>query len=171
MKKKQEIISGKVNGNGTEIDFLQSEMSKKLANEKFYKISMNGSCGYDGMNTENFSKIKICDANKAYQAIISQTYMNGMKLNEDTFMIQHSPKSYHYTTCIQESLWCLDNAKFWYLTFFYDFMNECLDMERIHFIEGDTDSMYIAIAGNPIESPEQLFNHVIKNKEFYCSCT
>ena len=128
---------------------------------------MNGSYGYDGMNTENFSKIKICDTNKAYQAIISQTYMNGMQLNDNTFMIQHTPKSYHCTTCIQESLWVLDNAKYWYLTFYYDFMNKCLDMDRIHFIEGDTDSMYFAVAGNPNEPPSQLFNYVIKNKEFY----
>ena len=83
MKKRQDIISGVSKGNGAESDL-------SVANEKFYKISMNGSYGYDGMNTENFSKIKICDANKAYQAIISQTYMNGMQLNDDTFMIQHS---------------------------------------------------------------------------------
>ena len=128
---------------------------------------MNGSYGYDGMNTENFSKIKICDANKAYQAIISQTYMSGMKLNEDSFMIQHTPKSFHCTTCIQESLWCLDNAKYWYLTFYYDFMNKCLDMNKIHYIESDTDSLYVAVAGKLNESPKQLFKHVIKNKEFY----
>ena len=46
-------------------------------------------------------------------------------------------------------------------------MNECLDMEKIHFIEGDSDSMYFAIAGDPNEPPTQLFDHVIKKKEFY----
>ncbi|WP_289705092.1 hypothetical protein, partial [Bacteroides acidifaciens] len=38
MKKRQDILSGKAHGN-----------------EKFYKISMNGSYGYDGMNSENFN--------------------------------------------------------------------------------------------------------------------
>ncbi|KAK8897847.1 hypothetical protein M9Y10_000075 [Tritrichomonas musculus] len=119
------------------------------------------------MNTEKFSKIKICDANKAYQSIISQTYMGGAQLNDNTFMIQHSPKSYHCTTCIQESLWTLDNAKFWYLTFYYDFMNRCLDMERLHLTSLDTDSYYWAIAGNPNEPPTQNFDYIIKNKEYY----
>ena len=40
-------------------------------------------------------------------------------------------------------------------------------MNKIHYIESDTDSLYVAIAGNPNESPKQLFNHVIKKKEFY----
>ena len=150
MQKRQDIISGVSKGN-----------------EKFYKISMNGSYGYDGMNSEKFSKVKICDANKAYQYIISQTYMGGAQLSDNTFLIQQSPKSYHCNTCIQESLWTLDNAKFWYLTFYYDFMNNCFDMDRLHFIEGDTDSAYFAVAGNPNEGPEQLFDYVIKNKEFY----
>ena len=119
------------------------------------------------MNSEKFSKVKICDANKAYQYIISQTYMGGAQLSDNTFLIQQSPKSYHCNTCIQESLWTLDNAKFWYLTFYYDFMNNCFDMDRLHFIEGDTDSAYFAVAGNPNEGPEQLFDYVIKNKEFY----
>jgi hypothetical protein len=26
-------------------------------------------------------------------------------------------------------------------------MNKCLDMSKIHFVEGDTDSMYWAVAG------------------------
>ncbi len=151
MKKRQDIIAGKSNGN-----------------EKFYKISMNGSYGYDGMNTEKFCKVKICDTNKAYQYIISQTYVNGAQLNDDLFIIQQQPKTYHCTTCLQESFWTLDNAKFWYCTFYYDFMNRCLDMNRLHFIEGDTDSAYFAISGNKDETPSQLFNNIIKDESFWC---
>ena len=150
MKKRQDIIAGKVTGN-----------------EKFYKISMNGSYGYDGMNSEKFCKVKICDTNKAYQYIISQTYMNGAKLSDDLFIIQQQPRFYHCTTCLQESFWTLDNSKFWYLTFYYDFMNRCLDMNKLHYIEGDSDSAYFAISGNKDEPPSQLFNNIIKDKEFY----
>ena len=150
MSKRQDIISGKETGS-----------------EKFYKISMNGSYGYDGMNTEKFAKIKLCNSDKAYQYIISETYMNGAQLAEDLFMIQQIPRYYHCTTCLQESFWTLDNAKFWYLTFYYDFLNRCLDMDKLHFIEGDTDSMYYAVAGNPNEPPTQLFNNIIKNRSFW----
>ena len=38
-------------------------MISHSCNEKFYKISMNKSYDYDGMNPEQFMKIKFCDEN------------------------------------------------------------------------------------------------------------
>ena len=46
-------------------------------------------------------------------------------------------------------------------------MYKCLDMDRIHFVEGDTDSAYWAISGNPDEDSSQEFKYVVKDKEFY----
>jgi hypothetical protein len=46
-------------------------------------------------------------------------------------------------------------------------MYKCLDMNKIHFIEGDTDSMYWAISGNPDEDIHQGFKYVIKDIDFY----
>ncbi|KAA6373802.1 MAG: hypothetical protein EZS28_030671 [Streblomastix strix] len=40
-------------------------------------------------------------------------------------------------------------------------------MDRIHFIEGDTDSAYWAISGNPNEDFTQQFNVVIRNSDIY----
>ena len=37
----------------------------------------------------------------------------------------------------------------------------------ISFIEGDTDSMYWAISGNPEKDYTQKFEYVVKNKKFY----
>ena len=128
---------------------------------------MNGSYGYDGLNTEHYNKIKIVDRDKAYQAIISDTYMNGLPLSRDSYLIQLQPKNFRCKTCIQESFFTLDNAKFWYLTFIYDFLFKCVDLERIHFIEGDTDSAYFAIAGDMNRHGEQYFDTIIANREFY----
>ncbi|WP_295163659.1 hypothetical protein, partial [uncultured Brachyspira sp.] len=94
MKKRQDIISKKEKGN-----------------EKFYKISMNGSYGYDGINSENFSKIKICNKDKAYSAIISDTYINGIEINDDCYLIQQQPKHFKCNTPLQEAFFTLDNAK------------------------------------------------------------
>ena len=46
-------------------------------------------------------------------------------------------------------------------------MYKCLDMDKIHFIEGDTDSAYWAISGNPDYDYHQQFKYVIKDHEFY----
>jgi hypothetical protein len=40
-------------------------------------------------------------------------------------------------------------------------------MSKIHFVEGDTDSMYWALSGSEDENYEQGFKHVIKNHTFY----
>jgi hypothetical protein len=37
----------------------------------------------------------------------------------------------------------------------------------MHFVEGDTDSMYWAVAGNPDEDYKQGFKYVIKDEQFY----
>ena len=63
---------------------------EKHGNEKFYKISMNGSYGFNGLNTEHYNKIKIVDTDKAYQAIISDTYMNGLPLSKDSYPAHYS---------------------------------------------------------------------------------
>jgi hypothetical protein len=40
-------------------------------------------------------------------------------------------------------------------------------MDKIHFIEGDTDSMYWAISDNKEKNYEQGFKYVIKDEKFY----
>ena len=40
-------------------------------------------------------------------------------------------------------------------------------MDKFHLIEGDTDSIYFAVSGDPNKGPEQGFSEIIKDKEFY----
>ena len=93
--------------------------------------------------------------------------MNSRKITEDQYLVCYKPKSFLCDTCLQEAFFTLDNAKYVYLNFIYNFMYKCLDMNKIHFIEGDTDSAYWAISGNPNEDFHQQFKYVIKDQEFY----
>ncbi|KAA6374076.1 MAG: hypothetical protein EZS28_030397 [Streblomastix strix] len=43
----------------------------------------------------------------------------------------------------------------------------CLDMNKLHFVEGDTDSAYWAVSGDVNDDYKQQFNFVIKDKQFY----
>jgi hypothetical protein len=70
-------------------------------------------------------------------------------------------------TALKEAVFTLDNAKFWYIKFVYDFMYKYIDMRKVHFIEGDTDSLYYAISGDPEKDCHQGFEHVIKDEAFY----
>jgi hypothetical protein len=88
-------------------------------------------------------------------------------INDQYYLVSVKPRNFRCDTCIQEAYFTLDNAKFWYLNFVYNFMYKCLDMSRIHFIEGDTDSAYWAVAGDPAEGIHQQFSAVISDRKFY----
>lgn len=60
MQKRVDILSGKLSGN-----------------EKFYKISMNESYCYDGINIEKITKNMFCDEKKARTSINSDSYQCG----------------------------------------------------------------------------------------------
>ncbi|KAA6399003.1 MAG: hypothetical protein EZS28_005475 [Streblomastix strix] len=74
--------------------------------EKFYKLLIKASYGYNTLNTEKFSKIKLLD-------------------KADTFIAQHHPNHI------------------------------------------DTDSVYIAIAGDPNKHCHQQFESIVTDKQFY----
>ncbi len=145
----------------------KAELEGKKGKALFCKIALNGSYGYDIMNTENFPKLKITNKTDAGHYYQKRTFKNCYDMGNDVRLISMENEQYECKTCIHEGFFNLDNAKFWYLTFIYDFMYKCLDMNRIHFIEGDTDSAYWAIAGDPNDDNTQAFKHVIKDHDFY----
>jgi len=53
------------------------------------------------------------------------------------------------------------------VTYVNEFLFKCLDTERFHFAEGDTDSAYFAVSGDSNEDCNQGFKAIIKDREFY----
>ena len=120
----------------------KAELEGKKGKGLFCKISLNGSYGYDAMNTSKYSQSKIQDKRKAECTALSSKYKSMKQLNEEYYQVLVQEDNYKCETCIQEAFFTLDNAKYWYLVFIYDFMYKCMDTNRFHFIEGDTDSAY-----------------------------
>ena len=147
----------------------------------FFKISSNGSYGYDAMNTENYSKSFVQNTDRANTSKRSDKFRNIRQLTDDYYQVDMESDKFKCDTCIQQAFFTLDNAKYWFLVFVYEFMYKCMDMNRIHFIEGDTDSMYFAIAGytndeyyeidkgliGPRIPNRQGFQAVVTDKEYY----
>jgi hypothetical protein len=137
--------------------------------ENFFKISLNGSYGYDAMNTENYSKSYIQSAAKASCSKLSDNFKNIRQLADDVYQVDMNSDTFKCSTCIHQAYFTLDNAKYWYLVFVYEFMYKCMDMNRIHFIHGDTDAFYWAVAGKIDDElgNNQGFKHVIIDRDFY----
>jgi hypothetical protein len=45
-------------------------------------------------------------------------------------------------------------------------MERCLDVNKFHYVEGDTDSLYFAISGDKNEDNKQGFKHIITDEKF-----
>ncbi|KAA6375414.1 MAG: hypothetical protein EZS28_029059 [Streblomastix strix] len=128
---------------------------------------MNSSYGSDGLNPEKFTKIKMMNKKQALQAHLSNTFMDDQKLGEDVYAVQMNPETCACKTPLQVAYFVLDNAKYWYLNFIYNFMYKCFDMDKLHFVEGDTDSAYWSVSGDENAGIKQQFKYVIKNQQFY----
>ncbi|KAI5546883.1 CBG23764 family [Trichomonas vaginalis G3] len=145
----------------------EAELNGNKGKSLFCKISLNGSYGYDAMNTQNYTKSKIMEEDKARMACMSQMFKNIREIGDNVYQVMMKDKYYRCDTCLQEAFFTLDNAKYWYLVFIYDFMYKCMDTNKFHFIEGDTDSSYWAIAGDPNLPNTQAFQAIIIDKNFY----
>jgi hypothetical protein len=119
------------------------------------------------MNTSKFTKISLTDFESAFAQQCHHNFVSCRKINNDCYAVEKNPLFTSYNTPLQNALFTLDNAKYWYLTFLYDFLFQCVDSQRIHFIEGDTDSIYFAVAGDLNDDIHQGFKHIVINQEFY----
>ena len=135
--------------------------------ELFCKTCLNGSYGYDAKNTEKYTKSAFKNKSQTFLAQIYNNFISTRKIDDDKYIITYQPRNFKCDTCIQEAYFTLDNAKFWYLNMYYNFLVKALDTDRFHYIESDTDSLYLAIAGNPDEGNDQMFKYIIKDQEFY----
>jgi hypothetical protein len=133
---------------------------------QYCKMVLNSSYGFDIKNNKNYGKIKICNRKQTLMSLNRNNFLGEQMVDDDMYLVSYAPRTYKCDTCIQCGFATLDNAKFAYLIFYYGFLSKCLDMDRIHVIEGDTDSLYFAVAGHPRRGIHQGFQYVVKDKKF-----
>jgi hypothetical protein len=146
---------------------LEAKKNKNRGLDKYCKMILNAAFGKDAMNEQKFTKNMFLNAKKT---LLKQSYPNHVstkQIKDDFFAVQMNSDFYKMKTPLQCAVWTLDNAKYWYLKFIYDFLFKAFDTEKFHFIEGDTDSAYWAVSGNPKKGFSQGFDYIIKDKEFY----
>jgi hypothetical protein len=111
-------------------DFVNEFMTKRLipknngdnAAADFFMNYTNGSYGYDIMNEEIFTKAEILDSNKTFVHQLNPNFVPTKKLKDNQYQVQLLPRKFRCETSISQGFFTLDNAKFWYLNFIYNFM-------------------------------------------------
>ena len=142
-------------------------LNKNKLQDKHNKNMMNSSYGYDSLRSDAYNSTKFVNREGAFKNNRSAYHVDTIEISKNRFLSVQAKKSYEIKTPVQCALFTLDNAKYWYLNFIYNFMNKCLDMTKVHFVEGDTDSMYFSVAGSLDESEKQGFKYIIKDEKFY----
>ncbi|KAH7827996.1 uncharacterized protein MONOS_11778 [Monocercomonoides exilis] len=132
----------------------------------FMKLLLNSSYAYDSMNTEIFPKTALLSKEETVRSQIFLSFVSSQKPGANVSTVEQQPRQAACCTCLQSAVWTLDNAKVWYLRFVFIFMMKCLNLERIHFIEGDTDSAYWSICGHSKLGINQGFDALFINREF-----
>ena len=89
----------------------EAELSGRKGKGLFFKISLNGSYGYDAMNTKNYAKTSVIDKNKAQPLAMKCTFRSMRKIGNDAYHVLQKSKKYRCDTCLQEPFFTLDNAK------------------------------------------------------------
>ena len=121
------------------------------------KIMMNGSYGYDIKNDANFTTLKYVSHDKLLSCHMKAEFRGELQIADDCYQVIEAKKMYGCDIPIHEGYFTLDIAKVWYLNFIYNFLYKAVDTNKIHFAEGDTDSMYFAIAGDLTKDCNQGF--------------
>jgi hypothetical protein len=162
---------------------------------EFFKLVMNSTYGNFLKNLEKYTKAKIVNSDRADIMVVANNFVSVRKLNDNIYdeieenkidehgeiqttitkklkyealyQVNSLPKSFGCDTDIANGVLTLDNSKYIYLSFIYRFLYQCLDMEKIHYAEGDTDSMFLSVAGDPNDDYHQAFKHVILDENFY----
>jgi hypothetical protein len=149
--------------------------------DQFCKIVLNSSYGMDALNTEKYNRTVIVDRNQAFINQLKDTFVstetlkktksfssksNDLVDDSESYVQQLKPQSINCKTALASAYFTLDNGKYWILNFIYNVLYKCLDKNRFHFIETDTDSLYFAVAGKT-DSEIQLPNYDFEKNNFF----
>ncbi|KAA6378617.1 MAG: hypothetical protein EZS28_025855 [Streblomastix strix] len=110
------------------------------------KLEVNTSFGYDSINSEKYKDFRLCNKKNVWKHHMANTFLTDKQFSENCFIVELEKKRCSCSTPLQVAYFTMDNSKYFYLNAYYNFLTAYLDMDYIHVIYGDTDSLCLAIA-------------------------
>jgi hypothetical protein len=74
------------------------------------------------MNKEKFSKCFVCNSATTESKQYSSHFLSARRLNENNYQVKMENSTNGCRTPLTQGFFTLENAKFWYLNFIYNFM-------------------------------------------------
>ncbi|KXJ10780.1 hypothetical protein AC249_AIPGENE21810, partial [Exaiptasia diaphana] len=116
------------------------------------KLVGNSSYGKTITNQLKHRDVKFCADSKASLMVNSPFFRQLDSIDEDTYEVQMGKKRINLNLPIQVGFFVYQYANLRMLQFYYGFMNKYVNRSDFEYILMDTDSAYIAIAGESIDS-------------------
>ena len=113
-----------------------------------------GNSGY-GKTISNQLKhrnVEYCSDVEASRKVNTPLFRKLDNLTEDAYEIESCKKTIKLNLPNQIGFFVYQYAKLRMVQFYYDFLDKYLDLSDFHMCEMDTDSAYIAISGESVES-------------------
>jgi hypothetical protein len=101
------------------------------------------------MKTENYPSTIICSKAESRLQALFPSFRSTRKITDNAYAVEQDAMFFRCDTPLQCAAATMDNSKVWFNLFIQIFMVPNLDMERVSFIETDTDSIYVNVAGDP----------------------
>ena len=115
------------------------------------KLIGNSSYGKTITNKALHTNIKSCNNTEASNYINEPLFRDLDEIGDDLYEVTMAKKTIKEDLPIQIGFFVYQYAKLRMLQFYYDFLDVFLDRSDFQYIEMDTDSAYIALAGESIE--------------------
>ena len=96
--------------------------------------------------------VEYCSDAEASGKVNTPLFRQLENITEDTYQVESCKKSIKLNLPIQVGFFVYQYAKLRMLQFYYDFLDKYLERADFQMCEMDTDSAYIAIAGDSVES-------------------
>ena len=128
--------------------------SKQKTCTNFILISQVGNSGYGKTITNQLKHVDVqyCTDAEASRKVNTHPFRKLENITEDTYEVQSCKNSINFNLPMQVGFFVYQYAKLCMLQFYYDFLDKYLDCADFQMCEMDTDSAYIAIAWDSIES-------------------
>ena len=113
-----------------------------------------GNSGYGKTITNQLKQwnVEYCSDAEASRKVNNPLFRKLDNITEDNYEVESCKKTIKLSLPIQVGFFVYQYAKLRMLQFYYDFLDKYLDRSDFQMCEMDTDSAYIAISGESVES-------------------
>jgi hypothetical protein len=102
-------------------------------------------------NKEKYTKVQYVARKDTSDFINNPLFQHLAPINDELYEVQTRKATINHDLPIQIGFWVYSLAKMRMLEFYYDFLDKFFDRSKFELSQMDTDSMYMAIAGDKLE--------------------